>query len=97
MADVGCWPTHAVVSSRLVCPLISCPCAQIFYSSGHDIGTFASRPIKVISKPSKKKQSVNNPEMCVENNTEISLFNRVRAQAVGAPSACAYLVGLSNY
>lgn len=54
---------------------------KLFYKSERDIGSFLSRPMKVISKPSKKKQSASNAEMCIECGTTVSLFNRVRAQA----------------
>eukprot|EP00049_Salpingoeca_infusionum_P006723 m.110639 g.110639 ORF g.110639 m.110639 type:complete len:635 (-) comp13405_c0_seq3:403-2307(-) len=55
---------------------------KVFFESGRDVGTFASKPIKVISKPPKKKQSTTtNPDMCIENKGEISLFNRVRSQS----------------
>ena len=52
---------------------------KLFHDKGHDHGTFRSRPIKVISKPSKKKQSVKtNPDICIEHGSEIALFSRVR-------------------
>jgi recombining binding protein (suppressor of hairless) len=52
---------------------------KMFHEEGHDHGTFRSKPIKVISKPSKKKQSVKtNPDICIEYGSEIALFSRVR-------------------
>eukprot|EP00055_Hartaetosiga_balthica_P014255 m.77448 g.77448 ORF g.77448 m.77448 type:complete len:684 (+) comp8543_c0_seq9:99-2150(+) len=55
---------------------------KCFFDSGRDIGTFKSKPIKVISKPSKKKvNSKNNTDTCIEDGSEIVLFNRVRAQS----------------
>eukprot|EP00051_Salpingoeca_urceolata_P019586 m.287565 g.287565 ORF g.287565 m.287565 type:complete len:528 (+) comp19445_c0_seq4:1886-3469(+) len=61
---------------------------KVFYSNQRDIGTFCSKPVKVISKPSKKKQSSANLDMCIESGSEICLFNRVRAQAGSTRYLC---------
>ncbi|SAM04239.1 hypothetical protein [Absidia glauca] len=58
---------------------------------GQWMGTLAGKGIKVISKPSKKRQSVKNMELCIHHGSVVSLFNRIRSQTVSTK----YL-GVSN-
>lgn len=47
---------------------------KMFYGNSADIGVFLSKRIKVISKPSKKKQSLKNADC---TSATLSLFTRV--------------------
>lgn len=57
-------------------------------SDRKSLGVFPSKPIKVISKPSKKRQSTRNSELGVNHGSTISLFHRLRSQTVSTRYLC---------
>ena len=54
---------------------------KMFYGNGNDLGQFSSKRIKVISKPSKKKQSLKNADRKLKaywENWEVCLIQSLR-------------------
>ncbi|ORX51996.1 hypothetical protein DM01DRAFT_1384246 [Hesseltinella vesiculosa] len=56
--------------------------AHLRLANGIAFKPFLGRDIRVISKPSKKRQTIKNLELCIHHGSVISLFNRIRSQTI---------------